>query len=278
MLKRTDDTKPKVRMDTLTITPEMASKFLENAYNANRLINQSAVEDYAADMRSGIWDENGQTLSFAPDGRVLNGHHRLWACVMSGVPFTTGVAYNVNPKTFSTMDVGHSKRSAGDMIYISGTKKNYKYIAAASLLCLRYNSDTVMRRKKYAPREVLEYFNAHPTLEEYVAAARKGGKGGVGTYATPLGACTYLASVKYRQRAFDFLDSLHSGADLAKGSPVLALRNRLMRSGEQRTIQTTAEERFGLIIMGWNAYIENRELTRMQLWAEKFPKIKGASR
>lgn len=40
-------------------------------------------------MRNGNWKANGEAIKFSSTGRLLDGQHRLRACVKEQVPFTT---------------------------------------------------------------------------------------------------------------------------------------------------------------------------------------------
>ena len=54
------------------------------------------------------------------------------------------------------------------------------------------------------------------------------------------------------------------GADLPKGHPVLAFRARIWNSVETQE-RLSEQEQLALLILAWNAWREDRELSRMQL-------------
>jgi hypothetical protein len=263
----------KLGFETVKFTPQMASDLLDkHAHEKNRPLRQGKIQTYADDMRAGKWDLNGETVIIGDDETVLDGHHRLWACIMAETPFETAVVRGVDPKTFKTIDTG-AHRTGADVVYItSDSRKYHRTVAGAALLIIRYESGKVLSRGKVLPREIATYFEEHPDLETWAEAANKGP---MKPFGAPIAATTYLASGKYRARAADFVDALTSGAALDKGSPVLALRNRLLTPSGR----LIAEERFALVTQGWNAYVEGRSLTRMQMFkGDKFPKIRGATR
>lgn len=90
------------------ITPIRASEYLNN--NAkHREINQRKVEKLAGDLENQNWQLNGKVIIFDSNGRLLNGQHRLSACVASGKTLTTLVVRGVNPATFDeAKDYGQS--------------------------------------------------------------------------------------------------------------------------------------------------------------------------
>ncbi len=66
------------------ITPAMAEEYLKHNTNNYRAISDRRIKTYAADMRNGCWQVNGEAIEFAEDGTLLNGQHRLKAIIESG--------------------------------------------------------------------------------------------------------------------------------------------------------------------------------------------------
>lgn len=81
----------------VTITPGMAEEMLKRNI-ANRKVNQANVNRIAADMATGNYRINGETIKISSNGEILDGQHRLLACIKSGVPFKSYIVYNVNVK------------------------------------------------------------------------------------------------------------------------------------------------------------------------------------
>jgi ParB-like chromosome segregation protein Spo0J len=71
----------------MLITPELAKELIWDAP-----INDSKIQEYAKIMAEGEW--NGPIKIH--NGKVLNGHHRLRAVILAGVPVEFKVEY-VNP-------------------------------------------------------------------------------------------------------------------------------------------------------------------------------------
>ena len=92
----------KIITKTLDITPDMAAQMLERN-TMNRNISQLNVTRYANDMASGAWEQNGETIKIAEDGTILDGQHRLWAIIESGVTVTMIVVYNVRKEARETV-------------------------------------------------------------------------------------------------------------------------------------------------------------------------------
>lgn len=102
----------------VTITPEMAEIMLEKNI-ANRKVNQANVNRIAADMATGNYKLNGETIKISPNHEILDGQHRLLACVKSNMPFKTYIVYNVERETIGTIDMGKG-RSVADSLNVMG--------------------------------------------------------------------------------------------------------------------------------------------------------------
>lgn len=116
----------------VTITPEIATKLLENNLN-NRPINLTRVKALAQDMLIGKWEVNGETIKIYEDGTLADGQHRLSACVMSGVPFQTYIVKNLHKEVLPTIDCGE-KRSIVHGLKMKGVDIDSKLIPTFNLL------------------------------------------------------------------------------------------------------------------------------------------------
>ena len=61
------------------------------------------------------------------------------------------------------------------------------------------------------------------------------------------------------QDAVRFFSRLHTGANLAEGSPILALRQRL-ETDRRTKRKRTDREQLGMIVTAWNAWRKGRNL------------------
>ena len=107
-----------INVALVTITPQMAEQMLEKNI-ANRKVNQANVNRIASDMATGNYKVNGETIKISPNGEILDGQHRLLACVKSGMAFQTYVVYDVERETVGTIDMGKG-RSVADSLNVMG--------------------------------------------------------------------------------------------------------------------------------------------------------------
>ena len=68
------------------INPKTAEKYLEKNTNNYRRMNKNKVAVYARDMKSGSWQENGESIKFNKRGELVDGQHRLKAIIEADVP------------------------------------------------------------------------------------------------------------------------------------------------------------------------------------------------
>jgi len=100
------------------ITPEFAKEVLEKRNKINRAILQGTVNSYAKQMREGKWKTNGEPIIFSEEYEVeedgvkrnvrflLDGQHRLAACVKCGIPFLVLVVSGLPKEVFDSIDTG----------------------------------------------------------------------------------------------------------------------------------------------------------------------------
>lgn len=118
-----------MRTEIIDMTPQYAKSLLD-ANPRNRSLSKKLVTKYADDMSNHAWDDNGSSIKVSPSGDLLDGQHRLSACVRANMPFRTVICYDVDPKTLLTMDTGR-KRTLGDYLKINGYK-NYTTLSATA--------------------------------------------------------------------------------------------------------------------------------------------------
>ncbi len=101
-----------------TITPKQAKEMLGSQIR-NRYISDALVDRYARDMKKENWDENGQALIISEEGKLIDGQHRLNACIKADVPFRSVVTRGVDEKAKLTIDAG-KKRSFAHQLQMDG--------------------------------------------------------------------------------------------------------------------------------------------------------------
>jgi hypothetical protein len=139
----------------------MAKKYLAKS-TINRNVSQDTVRNYSRDMEEGNWDLNGGTIVFDEDGRLLDGQHRLLACLKANTPFKTFVTTGVEGNARLTIDAG-KKRTFGNQLQIMG-HKNSNALAAAIQNSYYILAGSLARRLTH--HELLSFLEKYPRLSD----------------------------------------------------------------------------------------------------------------
>jgi len=107
-----------MKSSPITITPNKAMEMLGSQI-VNRNLSEGLILRYARDMKKGNWDENGQTIIVSDKGDLIDGQHRLHACVRSDTAFRTMVVRGVDESAKLTIDSG-KKRSFAHQLQMAG--------------------------------------------------------------------------------------------------------------------------------------------------------------
>lgn len=156
--------------NVVDVTPDLAEKWL-GQNNHNRNLRDRAVAAYARDMKAGNWAENGESIKFAKDGTLLDGQHRLWAVVDSGVTVRMLVVTGLEGSDQETMDAGR-KRSLSDALHLRG-EINSSILGSVLRRTLMWEHGSYRNSGTYTPTntECLTFLEAHPEVRESTQAA-----------------------------------------------------------------------------------------------------------
>ncbi|ANO16801.1 hypothetical protein I3U42_08620 [Mycobacteroides abscessus subsp. abscessus] len=222
------------------------------------------------EMRSGRWQYNGEAIKWSVDDVLLDGQHRLTALSrmpddFPALPFL--VVRGLPTASQDTMDQGRT-RSAGDQLNIDGLIRNAdsKVIAGAIRVYIDWQGGGLFRDRasnRVSNPMVIEWAQNHP-IEISIMTAILG---------------TEMRRVKARpsltlavllhfhlidgEAAREFCAGLYTGVGLSAGNPILALRDRLDRISTQG-FKSTDRDTIGLFVLAWNAWRNDRKLTKFQ--------------
>jgi hypothetical protein len=113
------------------ITPELAKDILDKNNDGNRPLKKSHIKMLTTTLQRDEWMLNGESIAFSETGRLLDGQHRLSACVSSGKSFKTIVIKGIEDESaFGTIDIG-KPRSVTDLMSLKGLPKAPLFSAIA---------------------------------------------------------------------------------------------------------------------------------------------------
>jgi hypothetical protein len=132
-----------IKTEMVVVTPEMASKFLENNHGNRRLVKRHIAEIRDA-ILVGEWVTHHQGIAIDGNGRLLDGQHRLAAIVAANTGVSMLVSYNVPETAFPMIDGEIMPRT---LAFRAGLKKSNTEVAAFILRAAN-NTDCGVVRKK----------------------------------------------------------------------------------------------------------------------------------
>lgn len=255
-----------------TITPQIAEALLKQNIG-NRSINVDHVARLAKAIDSDNFELNGDTIRIDENGGLIDGQHRLSACVKANKPFQTLVVRGLPRKTFLTIDQGKI-RSHGDTLSVLNVK-NGKDIGAALKIVERYfTSRLPVGKVNFTNQEIVALLEKYPDIVDATSGVLH--TKGLLSRSTAI-ACKYLFRKKDEQLADRFFESIISGQDLQEGSPVYILRERLMRNAMGKA-KLGQEYIVALTIKAWNSLRSGKEIKTLRFrengdFQESFPVV-----
>jgi hypothetical protein len=273
-----------------TIEPSMAQRILDEKQD-NRSISKATVELYKSFMQRNQWVLNGQPVIFA-EGKLIDGQHRLTACVKSNLPLEIFVVELGDLQVFKTLDQG-KRRNGADILTIAGYQHSSVINSALGILekikhsgSLGYNQLGAGARIPIANHEIEKIASKYPHLQMSCQKTQKWypdfklKKG-------PVAALHYLLREKEQTlvpfaeesqdvelKCDEFFEKLCRGLGLESGDPILYLRNSLLKLlANQVKISPHFIIKGG--ILTWNKWINGEKVTRLVVGSNpRLPTIK----
>jgi hypothetical protein len=262
------------------VTPAIAAEMLRMNVG-NRKVDTRKVSKYAQLISDGKWKDNGQTIGFDDELRLMNGQHRLMACIEAGIPFKTRIAWGVDPNSFDTIDVGKA-RSTGQVLLLAG-EKNTLQLSSVLRMVIReemgYEDVTSQGKKDYVESiDIVEALRRHPEARASVdrCVSQKGLSAIMPVSVS--GYLHYRVFASCASKIEEFLNRLSDGIDLSKTSPMRLLRERMLQYRGDASRRPTQAMTLALTVKAWNAHSRGlpMQLLRWMPEGEPFPKIYGA--
>lgn len=254
-----------------TVTPEQAEQWLEERNHGNRALRIRQVEKLTRDMAGGNFVYNYQPIIFDDNGLLIQGQHRLTACVISGAPFVTDVVWGAVITDHTSMDAV-AKRAFRDQL-----KRDYPDVANAKAIegmisrLWRFASGESRSTKTPTSAEAMAIYRNDP--EGCAEAVRRAGTflghKRVRVVAPVLSTMFYCAYQVDPDMAEVFFHRLDSGIGLTDGHAILALRDGLnnMRFDIVKAGEPVRRDRalcnHAVLILGWNMFRAGASVKRL---------------
>ena len=268
----------------MVIQPVVAAHWLEKNKH-NRTIVKAHRERLKNIVVSDEYDVTGDTIKFDWDGNLLDGQHRLMACVETGIAIETWVIFGLDPKVFAKIDQGAVRTNAHVVgIAVDGHDgfKDTRTTAAAikGIFGIQnaIQSGTLPKNVQWHLNERLEasvvraFAREHEALlVEAVTSVRGPEARSVMRPPGAFAAVYFVLAQKNHSRAREFFTSLGSGANLGSTSPILKLRLLLVNSIGDKS--RTGPWKTAITIRAWNAWLKKKQVRQLRFGDnDTFPK------
>jgi hypothetical protein len=266
---------PKTRW--VEMTPPWASNLLQNSNHDNRKIRESKVNRYAGDMKRGQWRDTGESIKIAGTGRLIDGQHRLAACVVAQKPFRTLLVEGLSEESILHVDTG-LPRNRGDVLRFRGHEQWTNEVAQVARLLIGLEKGVNIGNHQAVAElgDELLIHVAEKWYDELVYCIRKGSalQNRVGLSKRLWAGLIFEMRQCDEEMASEFFDKLNTGTNLDPGSPILALREwaaKQARNARERRAPLSDKQYFTAFHLAWNAWIENKSMSVIRHYVRDMP-------
>lgn len=285
----------------VVITPEEADEMLKNNNIRNRKHSTGTASSYASQITKGEWKANGEPIILSEpvmvDGVekkiIMNGQHRLLACVMCGRPITTLLVDGVPFDVMETLDTGKVRTGkdvlSASQIYADEDFKDDEYVAASAIIkkVLEYCSGRFASHGHSATRPAptnanivvdgMEYADMYISVTRKMISLRKdnetieyfhGKKPAMNLLGYYMG--WLLRNFGYsKQEVFPFFEKLVSRKYQGESNdPIMSLRT-VFKKTYDKNIDQSSRANYSELVMydffarAWNSYVKGESRGKM---------------
>lgn len=265
--------KGKIRVEV--ITPAKAVQYLSHNFKGNRKLNKNVVHQIASDMKNGKFIFNpAAPIVFSNKGTLIDGQHRLWACVESGKEFSTLVVTGCDESTYKVIDIGKS-RTVADQINSEKWSSELSTLAKwtgstrigdsgiGTIMLGRLNNFQSKKERSYlviSKTEVISEADEH--RDELLDAIRTAypmrrviGKGSYALYAY------FVWLVKWLGRDAEINEFIENFCDLGSTSkPIIFARTKLLQKAGMKGTLFRPSWVIGTLLYAYDAYTSGKNI------------------
>jgi hypothetical protein len=251
-----------------TIHPIQAKRLLDGQIK-NRKVSNASVKKYAEAMSALKWVLNGAPIIFA-NGVLIDGQHRLHACIKSRVPLKTLIIKVADESVFTTLDTG-KKRSNSDVISVTEPKGAVTLVAAIDIVAKVDHDGKLVgngagSRLNIPTYEIEGYVKKYSfmetSVEETLAWSKK-----LKVKKSSLAALHYILSqaASNPQEVEQFLGEVFGTYTASVGSATAVFKDAIVKGLISKTINKTPGWLIRAGILAWNAWRQGKKLQRLHV-------------
>lgn len=240
------------------INPVTAKKYLQMSAG-NRSPRKTNVKAYVKSMQEKQWHLTGQPLIFNENEILIDGHHRLMACIEADTDFPTLVVRNVRRSGLTSIDIG-GKRSVGDQLaFIDKNYTSTNIVAAVYRRIYGYKNRIV--KPLLSEREMVNYIEESKGIycdsALYQAANKQRMNGCV------IATAAFILKDSNAPKTDEFFHKLITGEMLSIGDPIYTLRTRLIMESKKHV--DAHNWIVSSVIRAYNYWISGKRMDKIQL-------------
>jgi hypothetical protein len=250
----------------VTISPAEAKAILL-AMPTQRVISEANVRFFVDLIRSGRFHWTHQGIAFDENGGLMDGMHRMLACVKADRSIVVQVTFNMPRELFNALDRGKARSLADDLVTggLVANKPQSEALATAARVLFQLDRGRAPwetpDKNEFQLAEMAQVIERHPAVMDSVDWTyqhRRCWRGlGMGA------AAGFYTAFRERNagKADLFMEQIALGEDLRHGDPGYAFREYkrdLGPNGGKYRRQTILI----VLVRCWNAFVEDRLLLK----------------
>jgi len=262
----------------IEISPAKARDLIKLNIENNRRVTKTHVKNLSSAMKAGTWMETGEPVIIDKFGRIIDGQHRLFAVIDSGVTIKTTITYGVDPAAFDVMGTG-KVRNLSDVMSIHGID-NAREVTAAYRIYMDLMTTTTTNFVAFGRRTAAKIKADRPGVVAWCEEHNKGiqeimeitqsrdARRLLKPGAVFNGFFMYLYfEVGAKKMAKEFFATLVDGTEfeLGKQDPIYQLRKRIMedhaKNARRAGTRVPLFETMAILIKAYNAWM-NRQAVK----------------
>ena len=249
------------------VTPSLALEIITNHQKTNRRLSNSNITFITKQMLEDTFEFNAENVIFNEEGGLDDGNHRMHSIVKSNKTYNFQIVTGLDKEAFMTMGTG-KKRTGNDVFDI-------QKVPNASLAASSTRFIYLFRKGKYRKKlssivsltnpELYDYYLNLNDFDECVKIGNRLYKQSEGLLTgTLFVGFSYILGALNPEKGAEFMDKLSSGADLGKFSPILALRNNIIKN-KDKNASVDYTEQVKSIFYCWEKFLKNENLKVLNL-------------
>lgn len=250
--------KKELSAELVTITPDMAEKWV-NTQISNRALSNYHTGWLEGELQRGEWVINGDAIRFNEKGHLIDGQHRLIACLRAQIPFTTFVIYGLPENAFVTIDTG-KPRNLGQVLELSGEKYTSQ-LAHMLRIIWHYHmhgEKMLLVREKPSNQQLLQILDYNPGVRDGFNFCERIGVNKIMPLSTAA-LIHYVTSQADKQKAKVFIEEVAYGTKLEDGFAPHALRIKI-QSMKKSGAHVSYVHRYAWAMIAWNAFLNGQKI------------------